>query len=118
MNGPKEFADRVCDRIRLHWTSSVCEGNVDADETIVVRVAVVDKLWLELRSPPSPADGSTPPWTVGPVEVDAAKMRRAVSRIYGVGLRADASAEDVADRLYEEVRFWWSEYERIAISTR
>lgn len=112
------LVDRICDRLRLHWPAAACGGEIDAQGYLIVRMRVVDALWLELRSPSPPQGIMVPPWTVGPIEADATGAWRTVSRAYGIGHRAAASAEDVADRFYEEVRFWWAEYARIALTPR
>jgi len=114
-----EIVDRICNRLRLHWAAAECSGDVDAAGTLIVRVRVVDSLWLELRSPNPPTpDGIVPPWSARPIEVNTHGAERVVSHTYAVGLRSPATAEDVGDRFYEEIRFWWAEYARIATSTR
>ena len=110
MDGVQE-ATRIVDRIHVHWPKAQAHIAHDAPVSMPVRVRIADSLWLELHPP---KHGHTP-WTVAPVTEQLGKYTNVENTYgYGIGVRANADPEAVADRFYEEVRFWWNEYEVLA----
>jgi hypothetical protein len=97
------MADAFCRgalaRLKLHWP----ELPAGADGT-GIRLRVSGKLWLH----------ATPPallnlhWAVRPLaERHGALVEIAHTYPYQLGVTANHSPEDVADRLYNELGWWW-----------
>ena len=112
MNEVPAIAEQIRDRLRAHWPAATCVAiAANDDPSAVVRVHVADDLWLELRTPETPEA----PWTAGPVMVSDGTATEVIGwRAYGIGARQSWPTDDVADRFYEELRFWAIEYEAIA----
>jgi hypothetical protein len=101
----------LLDRIHRHWPEAVGETTASSPGGVAVCIRVADGLWLELRSP----EQAHLPWSVTPViarETGFAAIGRPGT--YGIGVTVSDNLDTVADRFYEEVRFWWAEYQALA----
>ncbi|CAM5305888.1 hypothetical protein [Leifsonia shinshuensis] len=99
-----QTVSRVLGRLRAHWPAvevgfTLSPGSPDHLES--VRVKVSDHVFLE-------AMHTGPMWAVHPV-TDASGRLVPVEpdHPYTIGVEVSASPEEFADRLYEEVYFWW-----------
>ncbi|GAA4170323.1 hypothetical protein [Gryllotalpicola koreensis] len=93
------FAEAALVRLRVHWP----EASAGADSA-GIRIRVNGRLWLY----------ATPPalqgvhWSVRPLaEQDGALVDVADAFPYQLGVVAQHSPEAVADRLYNELGYWW-----------
>jgi hypothetical protein len=92
-------------RLLVHWPEAdpsveCVDGNPDAPQ--FVRVRVGDQVYLD--AVPSKSN-----WTVRPMrEISGQSRPVEASRSYGIGVKTADGADAIADRFYEEVRFWWA----------
>jgi hypothetical protein len=95
----------IVNRLRLHWPAAEVNVEVADDDTgvpIYVRVRVAATVFLD-------AVPGEQTWTVRPMTDESGTIRPVNgSRAYGIGVRTEDGAEAIADRFYEEVRFWWA----------
>jgi len=95
----------IVERLRLHWPEIEVSAGLavsDRDGLEFVRIRVADGVFLD-------AIPGELTWSVQPMTDVSGSMRPAQgSRQYGIGVTTDDGAEAIADRLYEEVRFWWA----------
>ena len=95
----------IVNRLRLHWpdadvTAEVADGDGGVPNFVRVRVAAT--VYLDAV----PGEHT---WTVRPMTEESGSFRPVSgSRAYGIGVSTDDGAEAIADRFYEEVRFWWA----------
>jgi hypothetical protein len=95
---------RIVDRILTHWPSAEVDaefaGN-DPDKPSSIRVRVATHVLLE-------ADPAEHHWSVRPM-TDASGTLVPVlpEHPYTIGVRPDEAPEEIADRFYEEIYFWW-----------
>lgn len=109
MTNKDELQVRISARLQLHWPDIRLE-RMD-DDRAVLRAQIADDTWLELLLPKRPHD----PWTASPtLKRESTYEPYPNMHTYGIGVNLDSDAELVADRFYEEVRFWWMEYEAVA----
>ncbi|MDQ1607869.1 MAG: hypothetical protein QOE16_601 [Microbacteriaceae bacterium] len=95
---------RIVDRILTHWPSANVQAEFaggDPDKPSFVRVRVSTHVLLE-------ADPAEHHWSVRPM-TDASGTLVPVEpeRTYTIGVTPNESPEEVADRFYEEIFFWW-----------
>lgn len=92
-------------RLRIHWPEAeVTAESVDDDLRVpsFVRVRVGDGVYLDA------APGELT-WVAQPMLNTSGQIRPAVGqRSYSIGVTTAEGADAVADRFYEEVRFWWA----------
>jgi hypothetical protein len=97
------LTSNIVNRLRLHWPAvEVSAKDSESNVPIFVRVRVATTVFLDVVP-------GEPNWTVQPM-TDVSGAIRAVegSRAYGIGVSTEDGAEAIADRFYEEVRFWWA----------
>ena len=98
------FTGDIVARLRVHWP----QGNIsaefvdgDPDEPDFVRVRVGDQVYLDA----SPGELN---WSARPMIEISGRIRPVEqSRAYGIGVSTVDGTDEIADRFYEEVRFWW-----------
>jgi hypothetical protein len=94
---------RILGRLRAHWPSIEAEfiqTASDPVQSIIVRVS--DHVLLEATHP-----GAY--WSVRPMtDTSGSLLPLEPDHPYTIGLDASASPEDVADRFYEEIYYWWT----------
>jgi hypothetical protein len=92
-------------RLKAHWPeaeASVEWVDGDADAPHFVRVRIGDRVYLD--AVPSEFN-----WKTRPMKEVSGQIRPAeASRSYGMGVKTADGADAIADRFYEEVRFWWT----------
>ena len=103
IEGP--LARDIVNRLRLHWPAAEASAKVadgDADVPTFVRVRVATAVFLDA----APGEYQ---WSVRPMTDASGSIQPAEgSRAYGIGAHTEDGAEAIADRFYEEVRFWWA----------
>jgi len=92
-------------RLRAHWPEAeisveLVDGDPDAPR--FVRVRVGDQAYLDAL----PGEFN---WLARPMtEMSGQILPTQASRSYGIGVTTADGADAIADRFYEEVRFWWA----------
>lgn len=92
-------------RLHAHWPGADIQVEcVDGDPDVLsfVRVRVADHVYLDAV----PGELN---WVARPMIEVAGHIHPADgSRSYGTGVKTADGADAIADRFYEEVRFWWA----------
>jgi hypothetical protein len=93
-------------RLRAHWLTAQIQFSVapaDPDQLETIRVRISDHVYLEAGHPGQQ-------WSVRAL-TDASGRLVPVEpdRPYTIGVDVGASPEELADRFYEEIYFWWVE---------
>jgi len=102
------FSRAALARLKLHWP----ELPAGADGS-GIRIRVTGKLWLH-ATPPAVFNAH---WAVRPLaERNGVLAEIANAYPYQLGVTANHSPEDVADRLYNELGFWWISCARLLTS--
>lgn len=95
----EHVATGILARLHVHWPELSVQGTA---RSISVRVS--GRLWLQ-AAPPATEGGH---WIVRPVAERAESFTEwASAGSYQLGVTAAQSPEDVADRLYNELGYWW-----------
>lgn len=95
----EDFADRALARLHVHWPQLAA----GADGT-GIRLRVVGRLWLH-AAPPALAGSH---WLVRPLAEQGDRLVEiGHAHPYALGVTAEHTPEDVADRLYNELGYWW-----------
>lgn len=96
----------IIDRLRQHWPEADVTAefdNGDPDSPTFIRVRVATDVYLD-------AVPGEVGWTARPMAVVGGKIIPVENNpAYGFGVTANDPAELIADRFYEEVRFWWAQ---------
>jgi hypothetical protein len=98
------FTGDIVARLRAHLpqgniSAEVVDGDPDVPD--FVRVQVGDQVYLD-------ASSGELNWSARPMMEISGQIRPVEqSRAYGIGVSTVDGADEIADRFYEEVRFWW-----------
>ncbi|MCU1599222.1 MAG: hypothetical protein JWQ47_2961 [Glaciihabitans sp.] len=95
----------IVTRLRAHWPEAdpivECVDG-DPDALRFVRVRVGDRVYLDA------APGKFN-WSARPMKETSGQISPVTaSRSYGIGVKTADGADAIADRFYEELRFWWA----------
>jgi hypothetical protein len=95
---------RIVDRIHVHWPSAEVRAEFadnDPEKPTAIRVRVATHVLLE-------ADPGGDQWSVRPMTDESGKPVPVLpEHPYTIGVRPDEVPEEIADRFYEEIYFWW-----------
>lgn len=105
----------VIERLRLHWPKvrvTAEFGESDFDSPTIVRVQIATDVYLD-------AFQGEATWMARPMvsasaapssgmDVQTGIIQVEGSRAYALGVLTSQGSELIADRFYEEVRYWWS----------
>jgi hypothetical protein len=89
-------------RLRAHWPQVDISAEFVDGVPGFVRVRVGDHVFLDAVS-------GEQNWVARPMKEMSGQIRPAEpSRSYGIGVKTTDGADAIADRFYEEARFWWA----------
>lgn len=102
---PGTLSGDIVARIWSHWPEAEISMTLiddDPDRPEYVRVRVAERVYLD-------AIPNEFGWAARPMTIQAAGIRPAPGNAtYGIGVTTADGADAIADRFYEEVRYWWT----------